>query len=302
MDAAARKALLQRILVMKITEKELIEIINEEIKNMIKNDDIDEGVLDRLKAKGAGALSGISSKVAGAFGKDTSDMDASQKLKQASSLMKSYDKQLLKLAQSLQTDAAELGIEDQTKAVQQAINQTRAQVRGLAKDAPTSARMQRMDQQRAQQQGRQQTTPAAAQPAAAPAAAETAAAPAAAEPAAAAQPAQAATPAAQPAQAATPAAQPAQAATPDADQEKRDRRNARRRELRAQKKAAAAADRAKKDKRNARDRARRTAARQAASAVPAANAQARNESKKPLRGESLNEQLQKISERWGFGK
>jgi len=277
---------------MKITEKELIKIINEEIKDMIENDDIDEGVLDRLKAKGAGALSGIGSKVAGAFGKDTSDMDVSQKLKQASSLMKSYDKQLLKLAQSLKTDAAELGIEDQTKAVQDAINQTRAQVRGLAKDAPTSARMQRMDQQRAQQQGRQQTTPAAAQPAAAPAAAETAAAPAAAEPAA----------AAQPAQAATPAAQPAQAATPDADQEKRDRRNARRRELRAQKKAAAAADRAKKDKRNARDRARRTAARQAASAVPAANAQARNESKKPLRGESLNEQLQKISERWGFGK
>ena len=277
---------------MKITEKELIKIINEEIKDMIENDDIDEGVLDRLKAKGAGALSGIGSKVAGAFGKDTSDMDVSQKLKQASSLMKSYDKQLLKLAQSLKTDAAELGIEDQTKAVQQAINQTRAQVRGLAKDAPTSARMQRMDQQRAQQQGRQQTTPAAAQPAAAPAAAETAAAPAAAEPAA----------AAQPAQAATPAAQPAQAATPDADQEKRDRRNARRRELRAQKKAAAAADRAKKDKRNARDRARRTAARQAASAVPAANAQARNESKKPLQGETLNEQLQKISKRWGFGK
>ena len=141
---------------MKITEKELIKIINEEIKDMIENDDIDEGVLDRLKAKGAGALSGIGSKVAGAFGKDTSDMDASQKLKQASSLMKSYDKQLLKLAQSLKTDAAELGIEDQTKAVQDAINQTRAQVRGLAKDAPTSARMQRKDQQRAQQQGRQQ--------------------------------------------------------------------------------------------------------------------------------------------------
>ena len=132
---------------MKITEKELIKIINEEIKDMIENDDIDEGVLDRLKAKGAGALSGIGSKVAGAFGKDTSDMDVSQKLKQASSLMKSYDKQLLKLAQSLKTDAAELGIEDQTKAVQDAINQTRAQVRGLAKDAPTSARMQRMDQQ-----------------------------------------------------------------------------------------------------------------------------------------------------------
>ena len=39
---------------MEITEKELIEIINEEIKDMIESDDIDENVLDRLKAQGAG--------------------------------------------------------------------------------------------------------------------------------------------------------------------------------------------------------------------------------------------------------
>jgi len=274
---------------MEITEKELIEIINEEIKDMIENDEIDEGVLDRVKAGAAGLGSGLKSKVAGALGQDTTDIDATQALKKASSLMKSYDKQLLKLAQSLKMDAVKMGIEDQTAKVQQAITQTRAQVRQMAKDAPTSARMQRMDQQRAQQQGQQQAAPEPAQPAAAPAAATPRAAPA-----------PAATPAPAPA-AATPAAAPA-AATPDAEQEKKDRRNARRRELRAQKKAAADADRAKKDKRNVRDRARRAAARQAASARPAAAANSAVNESKVKKGETLNEQLQKISERWGFGK
>ena len=261
---------------MEITEKELIEIINEEIKDMIENDDIDEGVLDRMKAGAAGLGSGLKSKVAGAFGADTTDIDATQALKKASSLMKSYDKQLLKLAQSLKMDAAKMGIEDQTAKVQQAITQTRAQVRQMAKDAPTSARMQRMDQQRAQQQGQQQ---AAATPAAAPAA----------------------TPAAAPA--ATPAAAPA--ATPAASggrQLSQDPRNVRRRANAKARRDAQAADRAKKDKRNARDRARRAASRQAASARPAAAANSAVNESKVKKGETLNEQLQKISERWGFGK
>jgi hypothetical protein len=49
------------VLAMQITEKELIEIINEEIDHMIENDEVDEGVLDRLKAKTSGALSSAGS-------------------------------------------------------------------------------------------------------------------------------------------------------------------------------------------------------------------------------------------------
>ena len=62
MDAAARKALLQRIVTMKITKKRLDNIINEEIETMIENGEIDEGILDRLKARG----SGVGSKLKGA--------------------------------------------------------------------------------------------------------------------------------------------------------------------------------------------------------------------------------------------
>ena len=162
---------------MQITEEELIKIINEEVQEMIENGDIDEGVLDRVKASAAGLGSGLKSKVAGAFGQDTTDIDTTRKLKQAASLMKSYDQQLLKLAQSLQADAAKLGIEDQTTKAQQAINQTRRQVASIARDAPTTARMQRKDRERygdagyssQGQQQRQQAAPAQQQQQAAPA-------------------------------------------------------------------------------------------------------------------------------------
>jgi hypothetical protein len=309
---------------MQITEKELIEIINEEIKDMIENDDIDEGVLDRMKAGAAGLGSGLKSKVAGAFGADTTDIDATQALKKAASLMKSYDKQLLKLSQSLKMDAVKMGIEDQTAKVQQAINQTRRQVASIARDAPTSARQQRQDQtrdqrmmqQRQQQQGQQQqaapaqqqaapaqqqqrqaATPAAT-PTAAPAATPTSA------PAATPTSAPAATPAAAPAAtpAATPAAAPAASTGRGGRQLSQDPRNVRRRANAKAKRDAKAADRAKKDKRNARDRARRAAARQAASARPAAAANSAVNESKVKKGETLNEQLQEISRRWGFDK
>lgn len=42
---------------MKITENQLKQIIDEEIQAMIENGDIDEGMLDRLKARGSGAIS-----------------------------------------------------------------------------------------------------------------------------------------------------------------------------------------------------------------------------------------------------
>jgi len=60
-DAAARTSLLQRELTMKITENQLKQIIDEEIQAMIESGDIDEGMLDRLKARGSGAISKMKS-------------------------------------------------------------------------------------------------------------------------------------------------------------------------------------------------------------------------------------------------
>ena len=49
---------------MKITESELMKLIDEEIRIMVENGEIDEGVLDRLKAR----ASGLKSKVGSAVG------------------------------------------------------------------------------------------------------------------------------------------------------------------------------------------------------------------------------------------
>ena len=272
---------------MEITEKQLIEIISEEIEKMIQDSEIDDGVLDRLKAQGSGALAKVNPFA------DKAD----QGLRQAASLMKSYDQQLLKLAQSLETDAEKLGIGDKVANVQQAINRTRATVKQMAKAAPKSARDVAADQQRAtaraaqqgqgtQSQTQQRSAPA---PAAAPAAAPA--------PAPAAQPAAAPAPAAQPAPAAAPAAQPAASGGSGGGRQlSQDPRNVRRRARRAAQRAAADKERARKDRRNAQARARRAARRQAAQTSAPAN------ESKVNKGETLNEQLQKISERWGFGK
>ena len=322
---------------MQLTEEELIKIINEEVQEMIKNGDIDEGVLDRVKAGAAGLGSGLKSKVAGALGQDTTDIDTTRKLKQAASLMKSYDQQLLKLAQSLQADAAKMGIEDQTTKVQQAINQTRRQVASIARDAPTTARMQRQDRERygdagyssqGQQQGQQQAAPAQQQQQAAPA--QQQAAPAQQQAAPAQQQQQTATPSSlrAPDPRFSPREDPNQAVArqkikkavaaapkgvrpagpkptePPPRQLSQDPRNVRRREKRAAAKAAAEKDRARKDKRNAQARARRAKAKASAAALSKAPAQAAagmNEGE--VKGaETLNEQLQEISKRWGFDK
>ena len=47
---------------MKITESEIKQLIDEEIQAMIESGEIDEGILDRLKAR----ASGVGSKIAGA--------------------------------------------------------------------------------------------------------------------------------------------------------------------------------------------------------------------------------------------
>ena len=338
---------------MQITEKELIEIINEEIKDMIENDDVDEGVLDRMKASAAGLGSGLKSSVAGAFGQDTTDIDATQKLKKAASLMKSYDKQLLKLAQSLKMDAAKMGIEDQTAKVQQAITQTRAQVRGIARDAPTSARQQRQDQTRdqrmmqqrqQQQQGQQQqqAAPTQQQQQAAPTQQQQAApqtrpaqqqqqmsnagVPDSQNPVTQLQRGQSAIP--EPGQFSAPedpnqtvARQKIKNATAAAPkgvksagpkptrQLSQDPRNVARREKRASTKAAAQKAQAQKDARNARRRANyatkkksRSKLRRVKEAVPSVNTAGAQLENKTKKGETLNEQLQEISRRWGFDK
>jgi|TARA_R110000824_G_scaffold147030_2_gene316392 hypothetical protein len=68
-DASTRPPLLQRELTkMTLTESEIKNLIDEEIRAMIDNGEIDEGMLDRLKARGAGALSRARS-TAGTVGK-----------------------------------------------------------------------------------------------------------------------------------------------------------------------------------------------------------------------------------------
>ena len=320
MDVTASKTLLQRVLAMQITEKELIQIINEEVQDMLDSGEIDENILDRLKAQGAGALASLNP--LGDKG------DAA--VRKAASLMKSYDTHLLRLAQKMQVDAQKLGIEDskELQDVRTAMKSARAQIRQMAIAAPRSmrdkARDARRDAAAAAGRGQQQQQAAPAQQQAAPAQqqqqaapAQPAAAPAATPPstsspetgqkhylrntdnfeadkaaqdqaAAARRAKKAATPASAPA--ATPAAKPKR-------QLSQDPRNVRRREKRAAAKAAAEKERARKDKRNAQARARRAAAKRPAAAANSAV----NESR-VKKDETLNEQLQEISKRWGFGK
>ena len=257
---------------MQITEKELIQIINEEIDKMVENDEIDENVLDRLKAQAAGATATLNPFA------DKGDAA----LKKAASMMNSYSNHLLKLQQKLDMDAQKLGIDgaEELQQVSNAIKQTQQQVQQVAKGAPTSEKMKAAIQQKfaAQQAAAggqdQQATQPAAQPAAAPAPA--------------AQPA--AAPAAQPAAAPAPAAQPASSQSQASQSPRNVRRRARR--------AAETPDQrdARLARRRQRDAARRAARRQAAQTSAPAN------ESKVKDGETLSEQLQKISERWGFGK
>ena len=50
---------------MKITENQLKQIIDEEIQAMIESGEIDEGFLDRMKARGSGAISKLKTGAAG---------------------------------------------------------------------------------------------------------------------------------------------------------------------------------------------------------------------------------------------
>ncbi len=287
---------------MQITEKELIEIINEEIKDLIESGDIDEGILDRVKASASGGLSSIGSKLAGAVGATgaSADMAANAKLKQAASIMNSYAQHMLKLRQKLEKDVNKLGlgqVQDIVK-VTNAIEQSRALTQQTADLAPKSEKFRQAVQAAvAQQTGGQPATaePAASEPAVSEPAAEPADEPAATP--AAATGAKSAKTAVKPSKSAKPAAKPKR-------QLSQDPRNVKRRERRAAKKAAAQKERERKDRRNAQARARRAKKKASAAAlskVPSRAASRQNESE-VKKGETLNEQLQEISRRWGFDK
>ena len=226
---------------MNITEAELKTIIDEEIEAMI-----DEGVLDRLKAKGAGAMSGLAGKAAGKLGFTgaASDAAAASKNKQVASLMNSYANHLLKLKQKLEDDGAALGIDDAAnfKQISNAIVQTRVMAAQLAKNLQTAV------------------------------------------------PAAAATPAA-----AEPAAAPAAQSQADKDLGRTD--------TTGMSPEAAAVIKKGEDKELARQKALRSAS------TPGAEPPAAEPKKKTPRigtqikeDETLNEQLQEISERWGFNQ
>tara|TARA_R110000851_G_scaffold1585_1_gene6159 strand:+ start:6940 stop:7602 length:663 start_codon:yes stop_codon:yes gene_type:complete len=218
-----------------ITEAELKTIIDEEIEAMI-----DEGVLDRLKAKGAGAMSGLAGKAAGKLGFTgaASDAAAASKNKQVASLMNSYANHLLKLKQKLEDDGAALGIDDAAnfKQISNAIVQTRVMAAQLAKSPQTAV------------------------------------------------PAAAATPAA-----AEPAAAPAAQSQADKDLGRTD--------TTGMSPEAAAVIKKGEDKELARQKALRSAPTPGAAskATPRIGTQIKE-------GETLNEQLQEISERWGFNQ
>ena len=230
---------------MNITESELKTIIDEEIEAMI-----DEGVLDRLKAKGAGAVSGLAGKAAGKLGFTgaASDAAAASKNKQVASLMNSYANHLLKLKQKLEDDGAALGIDDAAnfKQISNAIVATRKMAAQLAKSPQTAVPAAT-------------ATPAAAEPAAAPAAQSQA----------------------------------------DKDLGRTD--------TTGMSPEAAAVIKKGEDKELARQKALRSAPTPGA-APPAASNQQQSKKKTPRIGtqikedETLNEQLQEISKRWGFDK
>lgn len=128
----------------KLTENEIQGIIEEEIRLMIENGEIDEGLLDRLKARGAGALSkarstganvgkslgakvtGAKAAAVGALGGDAAKLKDKQRGQQAAAVdakvqgSKKADAAKIKSILSahfkrLRTDISKLGLGNDTK-------------------------------------------------------------------------------------------------------------------------------------------------------------------------------------------
>tara|TARA_R100000008_G_scaffold19975_1_gene10298 strand:+ start:10012 stop:10437 length:426 start_codon:yes stop_codon:yes gene_type:complete len=138
---------------MKITESRLKELIEEEIAQMIESGEIDEGILDRLKARGAGAMTkmkgagrGMLQKglgaVAGAAGEE--EMAAKMKGKAADTAAatagKAEAQKMLSLMNShlanIQKDLKKLGIDPTTPGIKGALTALQRAVSGtIAKKA-----------------------------------------------------------------------------------------------------------------------------------------------------------------------
>ena len=115
---------------MQITKSELKEIIAEEINLFLETEQLDEGWMDRLKARGAGGIKdrvrsyrqGRAAKKADYLGADYAADDIRQsqagvqtgiKSKEALSLMKSHSGKIVKAVEGMIVDAEKLGLLEQ---------------------------------------------------------------------------------------------------------------------------------------------------------------------------------------------
>jgi hypothetical protein len=98
----------------------------------------------------------------------SAEMAANAKLKQASSIMKSYAQHMLKLRQKLEKDVTKLGIGDvdDIKKVSQSIEQSRALTQKTADNAPRSEKFRKAVQAAAASGWPTSSQPAAPAPAA----------------------------------------------------------------------------------------------------------------------------------------
>ena len=128
---------------MKITENQLKQIIDEEIQTMVDNGEIDEGMLDRLKARGSSALSKAGSAVKGAgqsLGANVDDLKKTQAAQQqaaadtktagvnkakatkAASILNSHLKALVNDLNKLGVNIDQPDVKKAIAALQQAVN------------------------------------------------------------------------------------------------------------------------------------------------------------------------------------
>ena len=127
MDAAASPTLLQGKLAMKITESELKTIIDEEIQAMIDGGEIDEGVLDRLKARATGGLQGLAGKALSKMGATGAgeDVQVAARRKKGAVVLSGYSKKIDAMVDGMVNDLKKLGLDIQAaelKPVKQALS------------------------------------------------------------------------------------------------------------------------------------------------------------------------------------
>jgi len=126
-DATASPTLLQGELAMKITESELKNIIDEEIQAMIDSGEMDEGVLDRLKARAAGGLQGLAGKALSKIGATASgeEIQVAARRKKGAVVLQGYSKKIDAMVDGMVNDLKKLGLDIQAaelKPVKQALS------------------------------------------------------------------------------------------------------------------------------------------------------------------------------------